>query len=358
MQREETDRTHGPRRTLGHGPRRGTARGLTLPETLIGTAAIGVLSCVAVTLPSALGGGADAHWKLAELGQAHECYANDFNGRQWGVMPQNAGAYADVCASYKAANGCPDLYLGRDAAGAVWGFWLGCGTGSCGNWPFYRPMNFTAADMEIGSFRVANSWGFREYVSRNFYSPDWFAEDDPSFAGASTQFEAAGDFTYPVSALPGGIAYSSFAMSPAAMLNPGVLRARAAGGFRAPSSFADSYRAPAVAQCTYPSLKTRMTEYGWFRGAPSADLAFSSGRTSTPVTLFFDGSVQAVSMARAEEDDAAVRAGSKSGDGLWSDDTPLGANGWQPDGSVDGLRTGFHMLTTGGLLGRDLLSND
>ena len=41
-----------------------------------------------------------------------------------------------------------------------------------------------------------------------------------------------------------------------------------------------------------------------------------------------------------------------------SADTPLGANGWQPSTPVDGARTSFHILTTGGILGRDLLSRD
>jgi hypothetical protein len=334
--------------------------GFTRIELLAATGSAVVLCAVGSTVLARNGGANDSHYKLMALGQAHDCYANDFNGRQWGVIPPNAGAYGDNCSTYISSNGCPDVLLGRDASNALWGFWLGCNNtpGSCSNWKFYRPMNFATADMEIGSFRLANIWGFREYVSRNFYSPDWFAEDDPAYLGASTQFDSTGDFTYPVSALPEGIAYSSYAMSPAAMLHPDVLRARAEGGFQAPSSFADSYRAPAVAQCTYPSLKTRMIEYGWFRGAPSAGLAFSSGRESAPVTLFFDGSVASITMARAEADDAILRATNKSGDGLWSDDTPLGANGWQPDGSVDGLRTGFHMLTTGGLLGRDLLSND
>jgi hypothetical protein len=101
-----------------------------------------------------------------------------------------------------------------------------------------------------------------------------------------------------------------------------------------------------------------MCEYGWYRGAPSAGLAFNAGRKSSPYTLFFDGSVQTVSMAHAEADDIIVRESSKSGDGLWSDDTPLGANGWQPTAPVDGARTSFHILTTGGILGRDLLSRD
>ncbi|MFZ9880317.1 MAG: hypothetical protein ACO3QC_02815 [Phycisphaerales bacterium] len=337
-------------------------RGITLAETLVGAAAVGILSCIAVTVPAALGGGADSQWKLAELGEAHACYANDFNGRQWGVMPQDAGAYGDTCILYRNANGCPDIWLGKDSGNAIWGIGLGCNSfGSCGNWISYRPMNFDATNGELartGSFRLLNIWGFREYVSRNFYSPEWFAEDDPNYAGASTEFASVAEFRYPVNAIEDGYAYTSYALSPAAMLNAGVLRARADGGFQDPASFADSYRSPAVAQCTHPSLKSRMTEYGWFRNAPVDGLVFSAGRKSAPYTLFFDGSVQSVSMAQAEGDDLIVRLASKSGDGLWSDDTPYGVGGWRPGGSFDGLATGFHMLTTDGILGRDLLARE
>jgi len=63
-------------------------------------------------------------------------------------------------------------------------------------------------------------------------------------------------------------------------------------------------------------------------------------------------------MVDAEIDDLIVRDGSKSGDGLWSSDTPLGELGYRPTGTVDGLATGFHILTTGGILGRDILSRE
>jgi hypothetical protein len=335
-------------------------RGLTLTEVAVAAAAIGVATCVAVTLPAGRGGGADSQYKLAELAQANACYANDFNERQWTAMPDSAGAFGDDCEQFALSNARPHVMLGRGPGGAYWGYFLGgpSGAGSCANWNVVRAMNFTAADAETGAFRLGNVWGFREYVSRNFYSPEWFAEDDPNFAGASSQFDGTTEFNYPIAALPGGFANSSYCFSPAAMLNPGVLRAKSEGGFQALASFADSHRSPSVTQCLYPSLKSRMCEYSWMRNAPSAGLAFNAGRASAPFTLFFDGSVQKVTMNHAEADDIIVRENSKSGDGLWSDDTPFGVDGWQPDASVDGVRTSFHILTTGGILGRDLLTRE
>jgi hypothetical protein len=343
------------------------ARGVSRIDVLFGSCAVAALTCVALTMPMRGGGGLDSQYKLAELAQANDCYANDFAGRQFGVLPATAGQYGDDCVAFKVQAWCPQqMTLGQDANGAIWGYFLGSGgscssfvtAGSCGSWSFYRPMNFAAADAATGSFRLPNVDGFRYYLAKNFYSPEFYAEDDPAYAGVPALSTAAGEFTFPAPGIPGGFANSSYCYSPAAMLNPGVLRAKADGGFQAPASFADSYRSPAVSQCTHPSLKTRMSEYGWYRGAPSAGLAFNAGRKSSPYTLFFDGSVQTVSMAHAEADDIIVRESSKSGDGLWSDDTPLGANGWQPTAPVDGARTSFHILTTGGILGRDLLSRD
>ena len=44
-------------------------------------------------------------------------------------------------------------------------------------------------------------------------------------------------------------------------------------------------------------------------------------------------------------------------EGLWSRDTPFGKAGWQlgVQEPVDGTYNGFHILTTDGILGRDLL---
>jgi hypothetical protein len=348
-----------------------SSRGCTLTEALVAIGAVTVLVATGTTVLANRERGVDSARKLAELAQANECYAADWANRQWTALPDDAGAFGDDCTSYIAANGStssttsiysvmPSAIFGRDASNAYWGFFIGGGFG-CGNWPNMRPMNFAPASKQYGAWQLPNVWGFREYVSRSFYSPEWYAEDDPNYAVVSAQFNAAPEFTSNIGATTGpwsGLAVSSYSFSPAAMLNPGVLRAREDGGFQAPAAFVDSYRAPTVSQCMHPSLKTRMCETGWFRGAPSQGLPFNAGAASSPYTLFFDGSVQAISMSHAIADDAIVREGNKFDDGLWSNDTTLGPDGWQLVPSVDGATTSFHMLTTGGILGRDLLTRE
>ncbi|MCA9285621.1 MAG: hypothetical protein KDA22_10415, partial [Phycisphaerales bacterium] len=72
------------------------------------------------------------------------------------------------------------------------------------------------------------------------------------------------------------------------------------------------------------------------------------------VTLFFDGHVSAASTADAM--DADQRASNDSGHGLWSRDTPLGANGYYGSIAYDWVvDTSYHVLTIDGILGRDFL---
>lgn len=344
--------------------RQRSSAGLTIMEVLLVVAVLFTCVCATTAMMASQRGGADSQYKLAELAQANACYANDFAQRQFTALPDSAAITGDVCATFLNQAFCPHpLYLGKDTNNAIWAYFIGgtgCGNvpGNCGNWGLLRPMNFAAADAQNGAFRMPNAVGFREYLCRQYYSTEFFAQDDPAYPAVLSLMNSPGEFVYPATGIETGFASSSYCWSPAAMMHPGVLRSRAEGGFQAPSAFADSYRSPSVTQCMHPALKTRMTEYGWLRNAPQAGLVFNSGAKSSPYTLFFDGSVQSISMAHAEADDAIARAGSKSGDGLWSDDTTYGAAGWQPTASVDGTRTSFHMLTTGGILGRDLLTRD
>ncbi len=152
---------------------------------------------------------------------------------------------------------------------------------------------------------------------------------------------------------------SSFSLSAAALFSPGVFRARAQGGYQSPTQFADSMRTPSVTQCTYPSLKSRMCETGWFRNAPAPGLSFTAGLESSPLTLFFDGSVSSVRMADAQAQDFSVYDASPTDEGLWTRETPFGKSGWDPmEQRFEGRASGFHVLTREGILGRDLLTRE
>ena len=63
-----------------------------------------------------------------------------------------------------------------------------------------------------------------------------------------------------------------------------------------------------------------------------------------------------INAGKATRHDAKVRQQNK-GDGLWSRDTPLGNNGYLGDYAYDDrVSTSHTILTTDGILGRDLIN--
>ena len=78
--------------------------------------------------------------------------------------------------------------------------------------------------------------------------------------------------------------------------------------------------------------------------------------SARPLTLFFDGSIAELRTGDVVDDDAQVLKGTGGVDGLWSRDTPFGSLGFYGDWTHDGTIVSHHVLTTGGILGRDRLS--
>jgi len=131
-------------------------------------------------------------------------------------------------------------------------------------------------------------------------------------------------------------------------------------GFTNPGSLPAGFRSPPVSRCRYPSLKTRMIEHSWLQNAPDSPINpnftgnttpwfFNHGYNSAPATLFFDGHVELVGCQRA------MQAEQRTGE-LWSRNTPFGNAGYYGSVSYDFLvDTSFHILTTDGIEGRDVL---
>ena len=80
---------------------------------------------------------------------------------------------------------------------------------------------------------------------------------------------------------------------------------------------------------------------------------FNHGTNSQPVTLFYDGHIELVSVIGAMLDDS--RHDNQAGYGLWSRDTSFGDDGYLIDSGYDFADTSFHILTTEGARGRDIL---
>ncbi len=316
---------------------------------------------------------------LQTLGAAHAAYAADWNDRQVSWIADDFAFTGGAVGAYSSQIGCQSpLLLGFNLAGGLWGYFLPChqSGGNQGNIAVYKAIEF-ATGGATGAHRLANARPFRPYVSETFYDPRFYAPNDTiTYQIASAAFDHPGEFvfstnggpTHPQTGAP-VLVFSSYALSPAAMVGRDVLARNEATGlwFTDPNSLSRGYRTPSVSTCAHPELKTRMIEHNWNFGQPGpvnpafaggiTPYYFSHGIDAAPLTLFFDGRVAELPNAQVAADDAAVLAGTNGEVGLWTRDTPLGAHGYYGDQSWDGFVTGHHVLTADGIRGRDILTS-
>ena len=369
-------------------PRAARMRGFTVVEAAV-TAVVG-LFLLAALVPM-LGSGMQRSGivvsanNLRTLAQGYAAYEASWNGRQHSLIRPEMGNHS-TCSSYTISNCPPSLIFGANEEGSLWGYWVGsqlpaCGsvTGSCGNWSMIMPMTIGGTSGmpsgagPQGTHMFPNARGAREYVSGRFFDPVYWSPND---IGAYSQVGAAlfdSAVEFPSGQLPANNTLdftSTYAYSGAALWHPGVFRRPSQGGFRAPgpSTFAQAFATPTAAACTYPSLKTRMMERRWRQNmtylrntayaGEASNMFYNQGPMSQPGALFFDGHVSFVPISRYKADDATVLAQTGT-DGLWSRDTPFGARGVYGLGSVwTNVDSSPNLLTTDGILGRDLLTAD
>jgi type II secretory pathway pseudopilin PulG len=360
------------------------SRAFTIVELLVVVSIIALL--IALLLPAVQRGRdkaliSQSVANLKNLAAANEIYGGDWGDRQWTACPDDAGLVSG-CDQYKAQIACPpQQFLGWDVNGAMWGYFLGS-SGKCAqygwpeacyNWIVYIPLTFTTGPNPgggnaFGSFRMPGVKSFHDYVGRRFYDPTFYAPKDiVALSTISKYFTSAAEFTYD------GTNYedSSYCFSPAAMFDTAVFRrngdALNGQGFTNPNTMKAGYRSPPVSRCRYPDLKTRMIEHNWLQNTPDSfiNTNFAGGRTpwffnhgynSAPACMFFDGHVELVSCQKSMQADNRVAPTNGS---VWSRNTPFGANGYYGAQSYDFLvRTSFHILTTDGIEGRDVLGDE
>ena len=358
--------------------------GFTIVELLVVVSIIALL--IAILLP-AIGKARDAarvtqsSANLRNLAVANDTYSSDWADRQFTAVADDLGLAQGNPAQYNNQVSCmAQQVVGYDHVGQLWGWW--CAGGLCPNYPSgfelgnfnfaYKPYNWDTG----GSFRIPNCKNFNSYVGNRWYDPVfWAPKDNYPLKIAEKNFIYPDEF----SSADGSedIAYSSYIWSPSAMWN-GEIHGRC--GFKDPNTLPAGYRSPGVGQCRFPDLKTRMLEHHWlqnpethknpsFSGKDPSWL-FNHGYNSKPVTLFYDGHVSVVGVTDAMEADTRARkqiddnnicdfcpAGSgECQTGLWSRDTPSGQNGYYGEYSYDTIvNTSYHILTTDGIRGRDVI---
>ncbi len=341
--------------------------GFTLTDLVIVLSAVALLVAVVVPALGRLRGSSGFTVSMSNLVThhvAHVMYAADWDGRQFTVSRDNFGAQGSNLPSYLEYHPGNNYYIDLGwSQGYLWRF--------SQSPTVYEPLVFYGSGSGFGSFRIYNfPTAFHDYVNGRTYDPIFFAPNDTvPFEFVESAFDDPDELVF-INDEP-RVHTPSSSLSPAAMFHPQIMRAPSAGGWQNPWNLADGFASPPLFAAAYPDLKTHMIEHHWVQSPPAEcnpavgdntlvyggcqPYFFNHGIDSTPVALFYDGHVRFLPNTEAFASDQQILKQTGGVDGLWSRDTPLGANGYFIDFGFDDSPLSHHVLTTDGILGRDTL---
>jgi len=361
-----------------------SSRAFTIIELLVVVSIIALL--VGILLP-AIGKAREqanltkSQANIKQIGTALASYAAEYHDRQLTFIVDDFSHYGTdgVSAVINYANSTgyqhSPVNLGY-GQGGIWGYYLPpVSVGSPSNWVTIVPIDFAT---KFGSFRLINARQLNTYVNGRFYDPVFYAPKDTAvISTVEPHYDMADEFNYPP-----GVFFSSYILSPAAMFSPDVLGLNKSNNkyFTSPFAMQGGFRSPAMSQASYGNLKSHVIEHHWLQNRKKiCNPAFAGGGTyggcepyyynaswdSSPVVLFYDGHVSQIGTKEAQGDCKRMvvqSAANPPAHGLWSKDTPMGGGyedynngGYYQDITLDWTATSFHILTTDGIKGRDII---